>query len=136
MNVLLSIKPKYVDEILNGTKKYEFRKVVFKNTEERVRVFIYSSAPVKKVVASFLVEKIIQDHPQQLWERFKDFAGVQEGEFFSYFGERENGFAIKIKDLEVFATPLDPKKAIEGFSPPQSFCYLRTELDELMDCGS
>ena len=31
MDVLLSIKPKYVDAILKGEKKYEFRKIIFKN---------------------------------------------------------------------------------------------------------
>ena len=30
MNVLLSIKPKYVDEILAGKKIFEFRKSIFK----------------------------------------------------------------------------------------------------------
>jgi type I restriction enzyme S subunit len=30
MDVLLSIKPKYVDAILKGEKKYEFRKIIFK----------------------------------------------------------------------------------------------------------
>ncbi|RAX12581.1 hypothetical protein CKY02_11450 [Photorhabdus bodei] len=33
MKVLLSIKPEYVDRILNGSKKFEFRKVAFKNNQ-------------------------------------------------------------------------------------------------------
>ena len=33
MNVLLSIKPKYANQIINGNKKYEFRKSVFKNRD-------------------------------------------------------------------------------------------------------
>ena len=41
MNVLLSIKPKYANQILNGNKRYEFRKSVFKNRNLDV-VYIYS----------------------------------------------------------------------------------------------
>ena len=50
MNVLLSIKPKYVEEIRKGTKKYEFRKSFCskKNQGKLEKIFIYSSAPVEK----------------------------------------------------------------------------------------
>ena len=101
MNVLLSIKPKYVDEIKKGTKKYEFRKTL---SNERTRykiekIFIYSSAPVQKIVARFFIEDILEDHPKNLWERCKDFSGVEKGEFFHYFKNKERGLAIKITKL-------------------------------------
>ena len=31
MKVLLSIKPEFAEKILNGTKRFEFRKGIFKN---------------------------------------------------------------------------------------------------------
>lgn len=34
MKVLLSIKPEFAERIFNGSKKYEFRKVIFKNPDE------------------------------------------------------------------------------------------------------
>ena len=34
MNIILSIKPKYVDKILSGEKRYEFRKQI--STREMV----------------------------------------------------------------------------------------------------
>jgi predicted transcriptional regulator len=74
MNVLLSIKPKYVEEILNGNKKYEFRKSIFKCKEKLEMIYIYSSSPVKKVVGAFVIESIIEDHPKVLWEKFKQFS--------------------------------------------------------------
>lgn len=33
MEVLLSIIPRFVEEIINGNKKYEFRKKVFKKKD-------------------------------------------------------------------------------------------------------
>jgi len=53
MNVLLSIKPKYVDLILNGEKKYEFRRKIFRN--ETNKVYVYCTSPVKKIVAYFTI---------------------------------------------------------------------------------
>ncbi len=43
MNVLLSIKPKYVEKIKNGNKKFEFRKSLFieKNQTKIEKIFIY-----------------------------------------------------------------------------------------------
>ena len=45
MDVLLSIKPRYVKSILEGGKRYEFRKTIFKNRKID-RICIYSSSPV------------------------------------------------------------------------------------------
>lgn len=121
MNVLLSIKPKYANQIVNGDKKYEFRKSVFKIRDLEM-VYIYSSSPVKRIVGAFVIKNIIEKHPKQLWKEYKDFSGIDEDEFFNYFRGREQGFAIEIGDVEVF-DPINPKDHIPNFVPPQSFCY-------------
>ena len=127
MNVLLSIKPKYVEEIMNGNKKYEFRKSIFRCREDVELVYIYSTSPVKKIVGVFTIETIIEDHPRKLWESFRDFSGIGEEEFFSYFGGNKKGFSIGIGDVEVFEDPIDPKISIPGFVPPQSFRYVEAQ---------
>lgn len=121
--VLLSIKPKYVRAILNGTKLYEFRKQIFRD-RSRETVFIYSSSPEKKIVARFNVGEIVEGHPDFLWEEFWNVSGIEEDEFFEYFSGKENGFAIRIDDLEEFDEPVDPYAKFERFIPPQSFCYV------------
>ncbi|MEA1870035.1 MAG: hypothetical protein U9N09_07840 [Euryarchaeota archaeon] len=124
MNVLLSIKPKYVEEIMNGNKRYEFRRSIFRCREDIELVYIYSTSPVKKIVGVFTIKNIIEDHPRNLWENFKEFSGIEKEEFFSYFGDCKNGFAIGIGGVEVFEDPIDPKISIPGFVTPQSFCYV------------
>ncbi len=124
MDVLLSIKPKYVEEIKKRTKKYEFRKSVFKLFEDTDRVFIYSSSPVKKIVGYFKVGKILEEHPRVLWHELKDFAGIDEEDFFKYFENKEKGFAVSIEELNIFKNPIDPKKIKEDFRPPQTFSYI------------
>ena len=121
--VLLSIKPKYVKEILSGAKQYEFRKQIFKDESVRT-VFIYSSSPEKKIVACFRVGKIIAGHPDYLWERFWNVSGLSEQEFFEYFSDRDTGYAIQIDNLEQFAKPVDPHSVIDRFVAPQSFRYV------------
>ena len=59
MTVLLSIKPDYVEKILDGSKKYEFRKIIFNDNIQRI--MIYSSSPVKKIVGFFRRGQIIED---------------------------------------------------------------------------
>jgi len=122
MIVILSIKPEYCKEIKNGNKKYEFRKRIFRYRETVDFVFMYSTSPVKKIVGIFTIESIIEDNPRKLWEKFKDFSSIEEEKFFEYFGRRKKGFAIKIKEVKT-VDPIDPKKLIPNFSPPQSFCY-------------
>lgn len=121
MNVLLSIKPKYANQILKGNKRYEFRKSIFKNRDLDM-VYIYSSSPEKKIVGAFMIKSIIENHPDQLWNECKNFSGIEEEDFFSYFGDKEKGFAIEIGDVEVF-NPINPKDHIPDFVAPQSFCY-------------
>jgi type I restriction enzyme S subunit len=129
MNVLLSIKPQYVDQILEGNKKFEFRKSIFKNRDIR-RVFIYSSAPVKKVVASFEIGQIIEASPQELWAKCHEFAGIPEQDFFDYFNNSEVGYAIEIMNLSELFEPIDPYLSMNNFKAPQSYYYLSLDYFE------
>jgi len=131
MNVLLSIKPKYVEEIKRGNKIYEFRKSFLRkqNISKIEKIYIYSSSPVKKIVARFILNAILEDHPKILWEKCKDFSGIDRVEYFRYFGKKEKGIAIKITELKFFQNPIDPKSVFPGFIAPQSFCYI-DDLEE------
>ncbi|MFA5331069.1 MAG: ASCH domain-containing protein [Methanoregula sp.] len=123
MDVLLSIKPKYVQAIIDGGKRYEFRKKVFRQQSVN-RILIYSSSPVKKIVASFEAGKILEDYPENLWENVKDYAGIDDRDFFEYFAGKSRAFAIEIQDLRELPEPIDPWETIPGFVPPQSYCYV------------
>jgi type I restriction enzyme S subunit len=123
MDVLLSIKPRYVKSILEREKRYEFRKTIFKNREIN-RIFIYSSSPVKKIVGTFEIGGILEDHPVDLWDTVKEFAGIDNQDFFAYFDGKSRAFAIEIQNLKEFNDPIDPYEMMPGFVPPQSYCYM------------
>lgn len=126
MDVLLSIKPKYVKSIIEGKKRYDFRKTMFRNRGINL-IYIYSSSPVKKIVGTFEIGGILDDHPADLWDVVKEFAGIPQQDFFSYFEGRSRAFAIGIQNLQEFNDPIDPYVTMPGFVPPQSYCYLDGE---------
>lgn len=122
-SVILSIKPRFVEAIVNGSKSYEFRRTIF-DGEKVSRAYIYSTSPVKRIVGSFRIGEIVRDRPDALWSRFGDRSGLEKDEFSSYYDRCERGYAIAIDDLERFADPIDPLEILPGFHPPQSFCYV------------
>lgn len=131
MNILLSIKPEFVNKILSHEKLYEFRKSIFKQDVERI--YIYSTYPIKKIVGYFEVTDIICKSPKELWELFSDVSGICENDFFRYYSNSEEGFAIKIDNLVIFDEFID-MNSIDDFRAPQSFCYVENNdcLKELL----
>ena len=123
MNVLLSVKPKYAEKIVEGKKKYEFRRAIFKK-QNIEKVYIYSSSPVSKIVAAFEIEKILKDSPEKIWTLCQKYAGISKKDFFAYFKNSEMAFAIEIGYIDSFKEYIDPFKIIENFKPPQSFYYI------------
>jgi len=123
MNVLLSIKPKFVERIFAGEKKYEYRKIMFTNDNVK-NIFIYASAPIKKIVGRIKIDKVLCEAPSMLWNLTSDHAGISRAFFFKYFSDRNMAFAIKIKSAEQYHEPLDPYHMVVGFRAPQSFTYL------------
>lgn len=124
MKILLSIKPEYVEKIFNGKKKFEYRKVLFNDTRVTT-VVVYSTMPVGRIVGEFQIKRIHQDSPQSLWSKTQEFAGVDSVFFRDYFHGRESGYAIEIGHVSQYENPIDPRKAFEKFTAPQSFCYFR-----------
>jgi len=122
MRVLLSIKPEFADKIFNGSKKFEFRRVIFKNPNVK-KVIVYASSPVQKVIGEFEIDEIISHAPTDLWHKTKKHSGISENYFFEYFADKKKGFAIKIKSPVKYENPKCIKAHFK-VAPPQSFLYL------------
>ena len=122
MKVLLSIKPQYANLIFEGSKKFEFRKAIFKNSNIKT-VVVYASSPLQKVIGEFEIDLIINDELGSLWQQTKQYAGIEESFFYEYFANKQEGFAIKIKKPKRYKKPLCLKEDF-NLIPPQSFMYL------------
>jgi len=122
MKVLLSIKPQFADKIFTGEKKWEFRRVIFKN-KNVTKVVVYASFPVQKVIGEFEIEGILNDDLVPLWQQTKAHSGISEEYFFQYFAQKQKGYAIRIKEAKKYSKPLCVKTDFASV-PPQSFVYL------------
>lgn len=122
MTVLLSIKPEFADKIFNGTKRYEFRRAIFKR-EDVDRVLVYASSPVQRVIGEFEIETIITDNVEAVWKATKKFAGITYSYYHDYFSGRDVAYAIKVSTPKLYPR----KKKLSAYnihSAPQSFVYV------------
>lgn len=123
MRVLFSIKPEYAEKILNGTKRFEYRKAVPRDQSVRI-VVIYATMPVGKVVGEFEVGGVLRDKPNALWNQTKAASGITRAFFDSYFNGRAEASAIAVKKPKRYAEPLSLEAVSGSATPPQSFQYL------------
>lgn len=123
--VILPIRPKYVEEILNGTKKYEYRKKVFKNKNVK-QILIYSTSPIKKVVAEVELLGTIIDSPKNIWEKTSAYSGIDLESFENYYLNKDIAVAYELGQVKVFKTSHNLEDYGIKYSP-QSYVYVDCE---------
>jgi predicted transcriptional regulator len=119
--MLLSINPKHVNNIFNGTKQFEFRKVVC--TKNIDTIIFYATNPVQKIVGEAKVADIFVDTPSVIWEKTNKFSGISKSFFDKYFENRKIAVAFKVNNVKMYTAP----KYLSDYGvkrAPQSFLYL------------
>lgn len=129
--IILSIKPRYADLILSGTKTVEFRRAWAAKSVDTIA--IYASSPVQRIVGVVQVAEVITAKPMLLWDYCKKRGGgLSRSELFAYMRGKTHGFAVLLRGVRKFDHSIVPSRVIEGFSPPQSFRYMTaTEVRKL-----
>jgi predicted transcriptional regulator len=130
MRVLLSIKPEYAFKIFEGKKKFEFRKVIFKNPNVKT-VVVYASSPVQKVIGEFEIDNILSSNPNEIWKQTREDSGITEAFFYEYFADRKVAHAIKIKNIKKYNKPLNIRDEFNVI-PPQSYVYLCDLIEKVL----
>ena len=119
--IVISINPEYVDSILKGLKKFEYRTRVAKN--DIGKIIIYETAPVKKIVAEVEIVDVLAMEPEKLWEKTKNKSGISKDFFDEYFKGRDLAYAYKLGKVIKYDEPKD--LMLYGIkSAPQSFVYV------------
>lgn len=120
-SILLSINPQHVENIFNGTKRYEFRKNVCKRKVDRI--IIYSTSPIMEIVGEAKVEDVLIERPETVWEKTQTHSGIEKSFFDQYYEGRKQAVAYKLKHVRKYKSP---KKLIDyGLkNAPQSFVYI------------
>lgn len=118
---IFSIKPKYVSQIIDGTKKYEFRKCKLARPVDTI--IIYATAPISKIIGEFHVSEILVDSPNVIWNKTQFYSGLNEDEFFSYFCNCKRAIAYEIQEVMIY--PVCKELLDLGIKYiPQSFAYI------------
>ena len=124
--IIISINPKYVKQILNGTKKYEYRRIMPK--EKIDSLIIYEAYPVSKVVAEVEVKDIIKLPIDELWNKTKTLSGTTKEFFYDYFKDKDYACAYELGKVNIFDKP----KELSDYGlkcAPQSFAYYNPEVN-------
>lgn len=128
--ILLPIKPEYVEHIRLGNKIFEYRRVVPKNRNIN-KLLIYSSHPVKKIVAICCIEEILCKAPEFIWKETSVYSGISKCIFDNYFMGYKIAYAIKLTGISFFHEPFTLSD-IGLSSAPQSFQYIEVPSEILI----
>lgn len=119
--IILPIYPEYIDLIIKGKKKYEFRKFTCK--KEVKTILLYATHPIKGIVGEAKIIDIIKNTPENVWEMTKDFAGMSKEVFDFYYCSRKVAIAYELGNIKIYKKP----KSLKDFNldiVPRSFAYV------------
>lgn len=133
---LLSVRPRFADALLDGTKTVEIRR-------RRVRIpeaslcLLYASSPVRAVVGAARVRRTHADTADVLWGRWGGCFGLSRVEYDSYLDGSTLPCAIVLAGAVRLPAPIpldELRRRQADFVAPQSYRYLRVgELAALTD---
>lgn len=123
--IIISIHPAFVEKILSGEKKYEFRK----RFPEGVRyMLVYTTSPVKMITALIEIESVLKGSPNDIWRKTKKNAGVTKRFFDAYFKDKVDAYAVRFKEIYKLEKPLLIAD-IKGLNTaPQSYIYVENTM--------
>ena len=128
MMYLMSIRPKYANQILDGVKRFELRRYFGIKPSTGDRVIVYASGHVQAIMGEFTVGKVIKGKPSKLYDILSKIpdSGISD-EHWDYIRDAEEALAIEVVnpmkyDVKVKLSEL--RMIIPDFTPPYSFRVL------------
>ncbi len=117
--IILPIHPRYVEKILSGEKKVEYRKTRLKRKPDKI--IIYATAPISKIVAEVQIENILEMKINELWKLTKKISGIEKSFFTKYYDSKTIGIAYSLgevteytieKDISEYGLKAAPQSAV------------------------
>ena len=129
--IILSIRPQYSEKIMDGSKTVELRRRFPMHISNRSLAYIYSTSPVRALVGTLEIEDVLKLPISVMWKQYGHYACIARADFDAYFSGLDEGFALEVGGVKPLPRSLGLTELRErfGFRPPQSFQYLRQELE-------
>jgi predicted transcriptional regulator len=137
-DILISIRPDYADQIIEGCKTVELRRRFTEEVDRNTRLFIYSSNPVGAIVACARIDKVTKLSVKQIWKKFHKEACVDKVFFEEYFDGTDFGFVVSLGKVTPLNESLDREDILDlwGIRPPQSYMYLPADVATAISSGT
>ena len=123
--LVLSLKPRFAEAILNGTKTVEVRRVLPHITMPTLAL-LYASGDSRALVGTCVVRSVARYPADELWHLHGAATALSRTELDAYLEGRDCGVALLLEHPEPLATPisLHTLRQAHGFRPPQSLAYV------------
>lgn len=124
--VLLSVKPRFAEAILAGSKTVELRRRGI-GTHPEAAVVLYATAPTMAVVGTARVGEVISLSPREAWRTYKHALGINRDEFNAYLAGAASAVLLRLTRPQTLDQPItlqELRSAVSAFHPPQSYRYV------------
>lgn len=132
-NILISVHPRHVDNMVSGTKTVELRRRPLK-LASGCRVWIYCTLPRGSVEAVGTVAEVVAASPSAIWRDYRKQCGITKAEFDAYYEGASTAYVIvfsSIKKLPLTFALGEIRHHLASFQPPQFFKRLLAGGPEL-----
>ncbi len=133
--MMLSIHPRHVQKILEGTKSVELRRTRPLVTPGQP-VAIYATLPSGALVATCRIGEVHAGNPATLWRLVGGDTGVTRAEFDAYFEGADSAVALRLDTVTALVGEISlAQLRAQGrsFHPPQTWHFLdRQRLIQLV----
>jgi predicted transcriptional regulator len=123
--MLLSVRPRYAESILAGTKRAEIRRQR-PSVRPGTPLIIYATKPLGAVIGTANIDRVCEGTPADLWDQYHQQMGVTHEEFGRYLGEIPTAYLLLLRDARRLVSPLtlDEMRESADFQPPRSYRYI------------
>ncbi|ACV79052.1 ASCH domain-containing protein [Nakamurella multipartita] len=123
--MLISVHPRHVERILDGTKTVELRRTKPAIDPGQPAV-IYATMPSGALVATCRIAAVEVSAPSRLWRTVGSAAQVSRAEFDRYYCNSTIAVALHLNDVRPLSDPvtLGQLRARSRFHPPQTWHFV------------
>lgn len=123
--LLLSLRPRFANAILAGTKTIEIRRRPV-NAASGTPVILYASSPLRAVVGTARLASVDTHDPDTAWHRYRRTFGLSRDEYDAYLDGVTSVYLLRLQRVNRLNEPLPLQDLRQDapFQPPQSFRYI------------
>ena len=123
---LLSVRPRFADALLNGTKTVEIRRRGARLDSGAI-CLLYASSPVRALVGAIEVDSVHVAPAAELWNQWGPQTALDRAEFDDYLIGSQSPCANAVRSVMRFESPIllaELRRRHHAFVVPQSYRFI------------